>query len=294
MSTAKGKSVAFIGLGIMGGSMAANLVRAGAAVKGWNRTADRPGVKTAASAGVVVEPTIEAALKDATVVFSCVGDETDAEQVLVQSVAPHAKPGTIIVDMSTIGPKAARQINEALKQKNLHFLDAPVTGGDVGAREGTLTILVGGDANDFAECKPLFEAMGKRIVHCGPSGAGQAMKLCNQILCAVNMSAVSEAFALASDMGIDKAMLIEALSQGAGGSWALSNLGPRIAKSDFAPGFTLDHMLKDLRLVNENLGTDSELPATALAVKQFEKAKDMDTSAGGRQGTQAMYRVYEN
>lgn len=288
--TLAGRNAAFIGLGIMGSSMASNIARAGAKMTGWNRTPGRPSAAAAAENGVIIADSIEHAVKDADVIFSCLGDENDAIEVLSGEVARNAKSNAIIVDMSTSGSTAAQTIAERLKQCGLRFLDAPVTGGDVGAKNGTLTILVGGPKADFDEVLPFFEAMGKKIVHCGGFGAGQAMKLCNQILCAVNMIAVSEAFALADALEIDKNLLIDSLSQGAGGSWALSNLGPRIAKNDFAPGFTLEHMLKDLRLADQS-APDCRLPGTDLAVELFKQAQQLNDGSS-RQGTQAMFRVY--
>jgi len=292
MSACDEVKVAFLGLGIMGSAMSANLRKTGASVRGWNRSPGRTSLETARAAGVEIVDSIEHAVKDARVIFSCVGDEHDSMQLLTGEVAKFGSPNALIVDMGTIGQAFARNIGEALAAHGLRFLDAPVTGGDVGAREGTLTILVGGSSEDFAECKPLFDAMGKKIFHCGAIGSGQAMKLCNQILCAVNMVAVSEAFALADAMDIDKKAIIDSLSAGAGGSWVLTNLGPRIVKGDFAPGFTLDHMLKDLRLVSENQGADTLLPGTQLAIDLFKKARSLGEPNGGQQGTQAMFRAY--
>jgi 3-hydroxyisobutyrate dehydrogenase len=275
----------------MGSAMASNLAKAVAQVSGWNRTQGRAAAHTAASAGVKLHERLADAVKDAEIIITCLGDESDVEQ-LVTELAPIAAKDSIVIDTTTIGPQAARRAEHILRPHSIRWLDAPVTGGDVGARQGTLTILVGGNSDDFNACKPVFDVIGKRIFHCGPTGCGQSMKLCNQILCAVNMIAVSESLQLASAMGISADVLIQSLSEGAGGSWALSNLGPRIVHGDFGPGFTLGHMLKDLRLVREN-GGDVNLPGTAMAEKLFEQAKNLGGEAGERQGTQAMYRVYD-
>ncbi len=233
-------------------------------------------------------------------VFTCLGDIEDVEQVLLgpSGVSECALPGAIIADFSTIGPEAAIRIFNSLKVKNLHFLDAPVTGGDVGARNATLTIMVGGDEEPFLKALPVFEKVGKTIKRCGPSGSGQALKLCNQILCAVNMISVCEAFHLAKQLGVDENLVVDVLSAGAGGSWALTNLGPRIVKSDFAPGFALKHMLKDLRLVFENLDGESDvLPGTKLAQALFKQVGESDGNgtggADGARGTQAMSLAYD-
>jgi len=292
MEALQGRRIAYLGLGIMGAAMAANLARAGANVTAWNRSAGKPTAAAAQAAGVNVLATVAAAVHDAEIIFTCLGDERDVEQLMAEQLVHHASAQSIVIDTTTIGPAAARRVDDILRQRSIRFLDAAVTGGDVGARQGTLTILVGGDENDFQQCKPILEVIGKRIFHCGAVGAGQAMKLCNQILCAVNMIAVSEALALASDMGVEPELLIQSLADGAGGSWALSNLGPRIARGDLGPGFTLGHMLKDLRLVKEN-GAQTDLPGTEMAEKLFEQAKKLGGEAGERQGTQAMFRVYK-
>ncbi|HEY9772844.1 MAG TPA: NAD(P)-dependent oxidoreductase [Planktothrix sp.] len=292
MPSVKDLSIAYLGLGIMGGAMAANLAKAGARVSGFNRTAGKPGVEAAAQGGVCIVSKIADTVKEAAIIFTCLGDEHDVLDVLAQEVCKHAKPGAIVIDTTTIGPEAARRAAAILQSSGIHFLDAPVTGGDIGARQGTLTILVGGDEADFNAAKPALEAVGKRIFHCGPVGAGQAMKLCNQILCAVNMLAVSEALSFADELGISQDLLIQSLSEGAGGSWALANLGTRIARKEFGPGFMLKHMLKDLRLVESSV--DKTLPAAEMAKELFEQAAGLDypERPADEQGTQAMFRVY--
>ncbi|MDJ1170422.1 NAD(P)-dependent oxidoreductase [Roseofilum sp. BLCC_M154] len=285
------KQLAFLGLGVMGGPMSANLARAGYTIKGWNRTPDRPGVKTALESGVKIVTSIQEAVATADVIFSCVGDVPDVEQVLCgpESVAEFAPPGSLVVDMSTIGPKAAQAISQTLAAKDLRFLDAPVSGGDVGAQNGTLTIMVGGTEADFQDCLPFFEVMGKSIHLCGPVGSGQAVKLCNQVLCSANLIGLCEAIKLAQKQKIDPNLIVEVCSGGAAGSWALSNLGPKINQSDFAPGFAIKHILKDLRLVLEML-EDREFPGTELANQYFKQVEALEN--GGEFGTQAMMKVY--
>jgi 3-hydroxyisobutyrate dehydrogenase len=287
-------SVAFLGLGTMGSPMASNLVRKGFDVRGWNRTPGRPLVREAEGAGVRVVPTIAEAVAGASIVAVCVSDVADVEEVLfgAGAVADSAAHGTLVADFSTIGPAAARDFGARLAAKGLRFLDAPVTGGDVGARAATLTIMVGGDANDFDEASELFAAVGKLAKHCGAQGAGQAVKLCNNVLGALHMVALTEAFALARMQQIDPALVVEVCSTGAAGSWALANLGPRVLARDFAPGFMVKHLIKDLRLALETPPGEwlDELRGTILAKGLLEKVAAL---GGADLGTQSMTLAYE-
>jgi len=287
------ESIAFLGLGVMGGPMTANLVRGGFQVKAWNRTGDRPGVTIAKDAGATVIPSLADAVKDAKVIFSCLGDVPDVEEVICgkDGVINYAQPNSIIVDMSTIGPKGAIAIAEKLTSRGLHFLDAPVSGGDIGAKQGTLTIMVGGDPLDFEACQPYLQVMGTNIFHCGPVGSGQAVKLCNQVLGSLHMVALCEAINLARLQDIDPDLMIKVCSTGAAGSWALTNLGPKIVASDLNPGFMIKHILKDLRLVQEQ-AQNQHLPGVDLAEKLFKVVRDLDDGGGGQLGTQAMIRAY--
>lgn len=284
--------VAYLGMGIMGAAMAANLARKGCHVSVWNRTANRPGVALASEAGARVCATIADAVKDAQYIFSCVSDTKDVEHVLTGAggVSENAPKGALVIDTSTIGPQVAKNLNETLKRAGLRFLDAPVTGGDIGAKNGTLVIMVGGEEADFKEAEPLFQCIGKSASWCGAAGSGQALKLCNQIFCAANMLGLCEAYALAKNFNLDLNLLPGVLGGGAGGSWALQNLGPRIAKSDLAPGFRIEDMLKDLRLVQENSNGQLALQATQLAEEKFQEAKQI---GGTNLGTQAMKLAYE-
>ena len=282
--------IAYLGLGIMGSAMAANLQRKGYQVNGWNRTAGRAHLEELGKIGVCLKSTVEEAVADAQVILTCLGDVVDVEEVLLGAVAPAARSNCVIVDMTTIGPKAAVKMAGELAKSSLRFLDAPVTGGDIGARNATLTIMVGGNKSTFEEVLPILSALGKSIIWCGEEGTGQALKLCNQILCAVNLIAVSEALTLAQGLAIDPALVVEGLAGGAGGSWSLSNLGPRILKGDFAPGFPLEHMLKDLRLVHEN-AEDLDLPGVELGELLFRRAC-RQTNTDSRLGTQAMFQAY--
>lgn len=285
--------VAYLGMGIMGSAMAANLAKAGCQVAVWNRTADSPKVKTAVEAGARACATIADAVKDSDYIFTCVSDIKDVEKVLLGEggVSSHAHGQALVIDTSTIGSKAVIHIASELQAKGIRFVDAPVTGGDVGAKNGTLVIMVGGADADYAEVQPLLACIGKSATHCGPVGSGQALKLCNQILCAANMLGLSEAYSLAANLNLDLKLLPDVLGNGAGGSWALQTLGPRIAKSDFAPGFRIEDMLKDLRLIEENSEGQLQLAATKLAEQKFELAKQR---GGENLGTQAMPLAYSD
>ncbi len=288
------QEIAFLGLGLMGAPMTANLARSGYSVTAWNRTPNRPGVRAAKEAGATIVASIREAVARADIVFSCVGDVPDVEEVIfgLDGVAASARPGTLIIDTSTIGAIAARKIGAELKKQNLRFLDAPVSGGDIGAKNGTLTIMVGGEVADFEESKPLLEVMGKTIRLCGGVGSGQAVKLCNQVLASLHMVALCEAMELAKQQEIDRNLIIEVCGTGAAGSWALSHLGPKIVAGDFQPGFAIKHILKDLRLVQDTLESGEELPGVKLAENLFKMVKELDGGTGGELGTQAMIRAY--
>jgi 3-hydroxyisobutyrate dehydrogenase len=301
------KKVAFLGMGIMGAAMAANLAPH-ASLSVWNRSTGRPGLALAEAAGATVCAHLKDCLAEARVIFACLGDEHDVETVLTGpgGVSELAGQGAMVVDFSTIGPKAARHINEKLAAAGLKFLDAPVTGGDVGAREGTLTIMVGGERSVFEEVTPYLAPLGKTIKYCGKSGSGQALKLANQTLCAVNLIGVCEAMKMAQELGLDHKLVVEVLEGGAGGSWSLSNLGRRIVKDDYTPGFGMQHMLKDLRLAFENLSSHGAYPGTELALSMFQQSLAAAAEEAGLSesdpdkvavelnlGTQAMIKAYQ-
>ena len=286
--------IAFLGLGVMGSPMSANLARAGLEVKGWNRTPNLPRLEVAKQAGVKLVSTLKEAVESADIIFTCLGDVPDVESLILgaEGVIKYAKTNALVVDMSTIGSKSVQKIAAQLKEHNLRFLDAPISGGDIGAQQGTLTIMVGGDEEDFNECKPYLEIMGKNITLCGPVGSGQAVKLCNQVLASLHMVALCEAMQLAEKQGIDPNLIIDVCSTGAAGSWALSNLGSKIIESDYDPGFMIKHILKDLRLVQEL--SEDDLPGVQLADHLFKLVATLDNGKGSLQGTQAMIRAYQN
>jgi len=283
--------IGFIGLGIMGRPMCANLLKAGYSLTVWNRS--QPGIDTVVGYGAEAgaSPADVAAKSD--VIITMVTDSPDVELVVLgaDGVLEGVEPGSVVIDMSTISPSVTRRVAERLGEKSVEMLDAPVSGGDVGAQKGTLSIMVGGKAEVFDRCLPVFQAMGKNIVHIGPNGAGQTTKLCNQVAVAINMLAGCEAIMLAAKSGIDPKKMLDAISAGAAGSWMLSNLAPRIVNGDFAPGFMIRLAQKDLRLVLESANElQLPLPGTAL-MNQVWRA--VEAEGGGDLGTQAAIKALE-
>lgn len=281
--------IGYIGLGIMGAPMAMNLLKAGHSLTVYNRTQSKCEPLVAAGATAMATSAEVAAASE--VVFLNVTDTPDVEQLLFgdAGVASGAQAGLTVVDNSTISPVQTRRFAARLAEQGVSYLDAPVSGGDVGAQQGTLSIMVGGEAETFAVCRPLFEVLGSRVTHVGPVGAGQTCKAINQLFCALHMVACSEGIALAEKGGLDPATAVEVISAGAGGSWALQNLGPKIVAGDFDPGFMIDLLCKDLKYTME-LGqeTGQALEGAGLAQRFFDAAQ----SGGlGREGTQALYKV---
>lgn len=280
------KRVGFIGLGIMGAPMAANLLKAGFEVTVWNRSPSRTKPLLEAGARGEESPAKVAAASEVT--LSCVTNSGDVEEVALgpEGVIHGAKPGSVYIDCSTISPDTARKVARELAERQVSMLDAPVSGGDVGAIAGTLAIMAGGEAAVFERCLPVLQAMGKTIVHVGPAGAGQVVKLCNQVAGGLNLLAAAEAVNLARRSGVDPAKMLEVVSAGAAGSWMLSNLAPRAVKGDYTPGFMVDLMQKDLRLVLDAANeTHTPLPGTALVSQLFQS---IQAEGRGTDGTQSL------
>jgi 2-hydroxy-3-oxopropionate reductase len=262
----------FIGLGLMGKPMASNLLAAGFPLVVHSRSAAPVEALVAAGAERASSPAEVAAVVD--VVITMLPDTPDVEQVLVgaDGVAKGARPGSLVVDMSTVDPIATRRFAETLAAQDVAMLDAPVSGGDVGAREGTLSIMVGGPAEAFERALPLFQVMGRNIVHIGPSGAGQVAKMCNQLVVAGTLEIVSEAMVLAAKAGADPAKVREALLGGFAGSKILEVHGQRMLDRNYAPGFRAELMRKDARIVvsaARELGVS--VPAFAVVQAQLER-----------------------
>jgi 3-hydroxyisobutyrate dehydrogenase len=282
--------VGYIGLGIMGSAMARHLIQAGFEVTVWNRTAARCGPLVALGTAQADSPA-DLASRGPEVICLNVTDTPDVEQVLFgpRGVAEGAQAGLIVIDHSTISPAATQQFARRLAERGVTLLDAPVSGGDVGARNGTLSIMVGGPAEAFQICLPLLRAMGKTITHVGESGLGQVCKACNQAAGASALMGVCEAIALAQCNGLDPRKMLEVVGGGAAASWALTNLGPKIVAGDFAPGFMVDLMLKDLAMVlAAGKAQGLSLAGTSAAEAYFRAVAN---SGGGRLGTQAMARA---
>ena len=275
--------IGWIGTGIMGAPMARRLLLAGNRVRVFNRSADKS--RALAADGAIVAADAAACVTGADVVFIMVPDTPDVE-ASVAKIEPALKPGQLVVDMSTVSPMAERRIAARLKAAGVDYLDAPVSGGDVGAREGTLTIMVGGDASAFGRARALFELLGRRVTHMGASGAGQMTKLANQIAVALALEGAAEAIKFGQAGGLDASRVVEAIGAGAAASWQLSNLGPKIIAGDYRPGFFIKLIRKDLRLVLEaerELGL--ALPGLSLMVSMFNAAAALGHD---RDGTQAV------
>ncbi|MDW8326655.1 MAG: NAD(P)-dependent oxidoreductase [Anaerolineales bacterium] len=285
------EKLGFIGLGIMGLSMARNLLRAGFPLRVWNRTAGKMATLAAEGATTATSPADLAAQCD--VVFICVSDTPDVQAVVLgeQGVIHGIRPGALVVDMSTISPAATREMAAALRAKGAAMLDAPVSGGSEGAAQGTLTIMVGGQAADVERALPYLRAMGKTITHIGENGMGQMAKLVNQILVVVTMLGVSEALLFAKAGGLDLEKTLAAVSGGAAGSWMLSHRGPQVLRRDWRPGFTIDLQQKDIRLVldeADRLGVP--LLATSLV---FNLYRVLQNDGLGGEGNHALVKALE-
>ena len=283
--------VGVIGMGIMGAPMARNLLKAGFQVTVHNRTRSKEAELV--QEGAIAASSPREAAEASEVVITMVADSPDVQEVVLGSggVIEAAREGLTVIDMSTISPSVTREIAAELATRGANMLDAPVSGGQWGAIQGTLAIMVGGEKATVEACMPVFQAMGQRIVHVGPSGAGQTVKLVNQILVAGTLNAVCEALVFGAKAGLDLEAAIEAVGGGAAGSWQLENLGKRIIRGDFDPGFMVKLQQKDLRLILEQ-GRQMHvtLPGTAL-VNQLYQA--LEAAGEGELGTQALARVHE-
>ncbi|NNJ10903.1 NAD(P)-dependent oxidoreductase [Chloroflexales bacterium ZM16-3] len=283
--------IGFIGLGIMGRGMVHNLLRAGFAVTVWNRTASRMDEFVAAGATAAASPAEVAGISD--IIITCVSDTPDVLGVTLGEggVIHGASPGALVIDMSTISPQAARDMAAALAEQGVAHLDAPISGGSEGAAKGTLSIMVGGEAADVERAMPAFQAMGKAITHVGNHGAGQAVKLVNQILVAGTTLAVSEALVFAQASGVDLEKTLAAVTPGAAGSWTLSNRGPQMIKRDWRPGFMIDLQQKDLRLVLE-AADQVGVPVQATAMI-FQMYRALQAAGLGAEGNHALVKAIE-
>jgi len=286
------KRVGFIGLGIMGMPMARNLIKAGLEVVVHDRTTSK--VEQMVSEGTKKADSPKELAEESPVVITIVSDTPDVESVILgeNGIIEGIKAGSVVIDMSTISPQATQKIAARLREKGVYMLDAPVSGGEQGAVNGTLSIMVGGDAKIFKRCQPILEAMGKNIIHVGSNSMGQTVKLVNQILVAGTLNAVVEALIFAQKSGVDLEKAINAVKGGAAASWQLTNLAPRIIRRDFRPGFMIDLMQKDLNLI---MGAARELkmplPVTSFIHQMYYS---LQSTGEGRSGIQALVKAMEH
>jgi 3-hydroxyisobutyrate dehydrogenase len=283
--------VGWIGTGVMGMSMCRHIMSNGYATTVYNRTRDRARPLTDAGASWADNPRDLAERSD--MVFAIVGFPKDVREVFLgpQGALAGSKAGAVLVDMTTSEPSLAQEIYKAAKAKDVNSIDAPVSGGDIGAKNAALSIMVGGDAPVIEAIKPLLECMGKTIVHQGPAGAGQHTKMVNQIVIAGNMIGVCEALLYAQKAGLDPTTVLQSVGGGAAGSWSLNNLGPRIIARNFEPGFFVDHFIKDMGIaLDESKRMGLSLPGLAL-VEQLYLA--VQAQGYGRKGTHALALALE-
>ena len=285
------KKIGFIGVGIMGKSMVRNLRKAGYEVAIYTRTKAK--AEDVIAEGAVWCDTAAECAKGRDVVITIVGYPKDVEEVYFgdNGIIANADPGTYVIDMTTTSPRLAVRIWEEAEKAGLHAVDAPVTGGDTGAKAGTLTILAGGKKEDFDACVPVFEAMGKNINYEGKAGNGQHMKMCNQIAIAGALAGACEAMVYAKNTGLDVDTMLKSISTGAAGSAQMNNVASKAAKDDYAPGFFLKHFIKDMGIADEEaLAADTRL---GVLEDVLGMAKKLESEGMGDLGTQALIKYYK-
>jgi 3-hydroxyisobutyrate dehydrogenase len=271
--------------------MAGHLLDAGYSVHVYNRTQSK--AQDLVDRGAQWQPSPGKVAAAADVIITIVGFPADVESVYLgeDGVLAQARSGSLAIDMTTSCPNLASRIAQEAAAKGIEVLDAPVSGGDIGAREARLSIMVGGSVSGFERALPLFEIMGQNIVHQGPAGSGQHTKMCNQIAIASGMMAISEAMAYAKKSGLQPETVLKSIESGAAGSWSLTNLAPRVLKGDYAPGFFVKHFVKDMKIAIESaqaMGLD--LPGLQLAKKLYDQ---LASKGCEDDGTQALFKLYE-
>lgn len=284
------KKIAFIGTGVMGSSIVKHLIHANYDVSIYTRTKSK--AQSLIELGAKWARTPKEASENADVIFTMVGFPNDVEEVYCNQdgIFQSAKSGSIVIDMTTSEPSLAKKLYELAKEKGISSLDAPVSGGDVGAQNGTLSIMVGGDKEAFEEVLPILQIFGKNIVYQGEAGSGQHTKMCNQILISTNMIGVCEAISYGIKAGLDIEKVFQSISTGAAGSWSLSNLGPRMVKGDLEPGFYIKHFIKDMRIaIDEAERMNLNLPGLKLSKELYNQLLE---KGFGEKGTQALIKYY--
>jgi len=283
-------TVGFIGIGVMGKSMAGDLFDAGYKPPVFTRTASK--ADELVERGVTLQQSPKELAKACDVIITMVGYPHDVEDIYLQAdgLLANAKPGAYFIDMTTSSPQLAQRIYEACAAKGVYALDAPVSGGDIGARDGKLSIMIGGDKEAYAAVLPILQLMGSNIVHQGAAGAGQHTKMCNQIAIASNMIGVCEALAYAKSSGLDPATVLKSIESGAAGSWSLSNLGTRMINGNFEPGFYIKHFIKDMGIALQSAKEMGlQTPGLALAESIYKQLAELGYD---EKGTQALYLYY--
>lgn len=283
-------SIGFIGTGVMGKSMIHHLLQRGYTVYVYNRTKEK--ADSLLTAGAYWCDTPKELVQNVEIVMTMVGYPHDVEEIYfgTEGIIENAKEGTIAIDFTTSTPTLAKRVYEEAKKKGIYTLDAPVSGGDIGAKEGRLAIMIGGEQDVYEVCLPLFEILGENIQLQGPAGSGQHTKMCNQIAIASNMIGVCEAVAYAKKAGLDPEKVLQSISTGAAGSWSLSNLAPRMLTEDFAPGFYVKHFMKDMKIALEE-AEKLELPVPGLTLAKDLYAQLIEAGEENS-GTQVLYKTY--
>lgn len=284
------KNIGFIGIGVMGASMVRNLLKQGFSVSVYNRT--RTKAEALQKDGAVVCDSIKDCVQNKDAVITMIGYPKDIEEVYFSDhgIIANAPRHAYLIDMTTSSPKLAERIYEEAKAKGLKALDAPVSGGDIGAKNATLAIMVGGDEDAFNACRDIFNAMGKNIVYEGKAGAGQHVKMANQIVVAANTTGVCEAIAYCKAMGIAPETMLKTIETGAAASWQVSNNGPKMCANDFAPGFFIKHFVKDMKIALEECQNKNiQLPVLE---KVYSIYQEMEDNMQGELGTQAIISKY--
>ena len=285
------KKIGFIGTGVMGASIVKHLLSAGYEVTVYTRTKSKADELLALGAKWANTPA--EASKDQQIIFTMVGYPKDVEEVYSgeEGIFSVAKEETIVVDMTTSEPTLAKKLYEQAKALQIHSLDAPVSGGDVGAKNGTLSLMIGGDFAIFEKMKPIFEVFGQNIVYQGEAGSGQHTKMCNQIVIASGMIGVCESMAYGIKAGLTMEDVLRSITAGAAGSWSLSNLAPRMLKGDLEPGFYIKHIIKDMKIaLDEAEQMNLQLPGLTLAKSMYDK---LLAEGYGDNGTQALINYYK-
>ena len=283
--------IGFIGTGVMGNPMASHILKEGYELYVYNRTSAKTQSLVASGAHACDSPGSVAEMCD--IIFAIVGFPKDVETVVLGSngIVEKAKPGSIIVDMTTSTPDLAKKIASVAIKKGLHSLDAPVSGGDVGAKSGMLSIMVGGKKEIFNRVLPLFELMGSNVVYQGSAGSGQHTKMANQIGIASSMLAMCESLTYAKAAGLDQKTVLKSISSGAAGSWSLTNLAPRILRDDYEPGFFVRHFIKDMQIaIDSSEAMGIPIPGLKVAKAKFDQIADQGLD---NKGTQAVIKAYE-